>query len=204
MPLRPLQWTSADGLLCQRGTPAQNYQALGIVTAAGTGKCFHFRDTVHRAARKVTGLISLVQGCGTADNCLAWGSPSSTAQCCRRKVKEGEQMVSSNDSYKTPCRLCHTAALSPNKQLSHTATPLDSGSWELLLFQLLKSISQSPGPGEGVCWMLQAQQEGPAPKTFTTVPVFLSCKFEQKSCCTLNVTARQKGSNESPAVFPTS
>lgn len=132
MPLRPLQRTAPAGLLCQHRWstwhPAQNYQALGIFTAAGTGKCFLFRDAVHRAARKATVLISLVQGSGTADNCLAWGSPGSAAQCCRRKVKEGDQMVSSNDSYKTPCRLCHTAALSPNKQLSHTATPLDSGS----------------------------------------------------------------------------
>lgn len=116
-------------------------------------------------------------------------------------------MVSSNDSYKPPCRLCHIAAPSPNKQLSHTATPLDSGSWKLLLFLLLESISQSPGPGEGVCWMLsllQAQQEGPAPKIFMMVPGFFNYEFEQKSRCTLNVTARQKGSNESPAIFPAS
>lgn len=62
------------------GTPAQHYQALGIFSTARTGKCFLFRGTVHRAARKVTGLINLVQGCGTAGNCLAWGSPSCTAQ----------------------------------------------------------------------------------------------------------------------------
>lgn len=34
---------------------------------------FFSRDTVHRAAKKMTVLISLVQDCGTADNCLAWG-----------------------------------------------------------------------------------------------------------------------------------
>lgn len=47
-----------------QGTPAQNYQALGIFTTARTGKRLLFRDTVHRAARKVTALISLVQAVG--------------------------------------------------------------------------------------------------------------------------------------------
>lgn len=149
VPLRPLsRWAAL---------PAEHTSTA----LPGTGNIHCSKDwkvLAFPAARKVTGLISFVQGCGTADNCLARGSPSSTAQCCRRKVKEGDQMVSSSDSYKTPCRLCHTAALSPNKQLSHTATPSDSGSWGILLLQLLESILQSPGPGEGVCWMLQAQQ----------------------------------------------
>lgn len=86
-------WDTSTGL---PGAGNINYSREWKIT-------FFPRDAVHRAARKVTVLISLVQDCGTADNCLVWGSPSSTVRCCRRKVKEGDQIlgdqtVSSNDS----------------------------------------------------------------------------------------------------------
>lgn len=96
---------------------------------------------------------------------------------------------------------CVTAALSPYKQLSHTATPLDSGSWKLLLFQVLESMSQSPGPVECCLDAVPAAgttgrpRRAAAPKTFMMVPAFLNHEFEQKPCWTLNVTARQKESH---------
>lgn len=95
--------------------------------------------------------------------------------------------------------MSHCCGISKQGALSHTAIPLESRSWELLLFQLLESSSQPPGPGECVCRILslrQMQWEGQEghlfPRELRWWWVFLNHEVEQKPCCTLNVTARQK------------
>lgn len=112
---------------------------------------------------------------------------------------------------KTPSQTTtsHRCGIYQRAALSHTALTLESRSWKLLLFQLLESSSQPPGPGKRAGWMLsllktQRDDRGGHlfPRHLWWRWVFLNHEFEQKLCCTLNVTARQKESHESSAIFP--